>query len=286
MDIIKEKMLQLASLQKKIRQQHIYIPKNYCGTIDPDIARMEATEGYIKIEVDIYEPICPAVFFRPETDRIIFIEKESYYEGTLNETGYPGCNKAEIYGGLDWDGLGQDKVKLYQNAARCAFELLEGRPMDFHLKSDQEIAVRRFRENVVFVNVNSFPRIVPPGSGKSSDDRMIYKWAQINRQLITELVNLYDAETVIGGSTLTHFCNPENSTIFGQKVNILNNNSTHAVLGNSGIIYWNNDRVFINAYHCSHTGFPSQIGAIAQIRNNWKEREMKKWEENNYTNNK
>lgn len=281
---IKEKMLKLAILQEKIRQQHIYIPVEFHGTINPDMACVESTEGYVKVEPDIYGPICPAEFFRPETERIIFIEKESYYEGILNSSGYPGCNKAEIYADLDWNGLGQDNVKLYQNAARCAFELLERRPMDIHLKSDQEIAVRRFRENVVFINVNYFPRIVSLGSDKSSDDRLIYKWAQINRQLITDLVNLYDAEIVIGGSTLTHFCNPENSTIFGQKVNILNNNSTHAVLGNSGIIYWNNDRVFINAYHCSHTGFPSQIGAIAQIRNNWKEREMKKWEENNYKN--
>lgn len=274
MKTIKEKIQKFAILQEKIRQQRIFIPRDYSGSIDPDIAKAETAEGFVKVETDIYGPICPEVFFRPETERIIFIEKESYHEGLLNISGYSGCNKAEIYGGLDWNGIGQDNVKIYQNSARCAFELLEKRAMDVHSKFDQIVAVRRFRENVAFINVNFFPRIVLPGSDKRSDDRLIYKWAKINRQIITDLVNLYDAEIIIGGNTLTHFCDPEKSTIFGQKVNILNNSSTHAALGNSGIIYWNNDRVFINAYHCSHPGFLSQIGTIVQIRKDWKSQEM------------
>lgn len=275
MELTNEKNYQLAILQEKISQQHIYIPCDYYGTIDPEIAREENVEGFVKIEPDIYGPFCPDIFFRPETYRIVFIEKESYFEGILGNTGYSGCDKTKIYGSLDWEELAQDNVKLYQNAARCAFELLEERQMDIHSKVDQELAVKRLRENVAFINANFFPRIVPPGSGKSSNDSLIYTWAQRNRQLVTDFVNLYDAPIVIGGSTLTHFCNPENSTIFNQKVYILNNTSTHAILGNSGIIYWNNDRVFINAYHCSHPGFPSQIKTIVNIRDEWNACEMK-----------
>lgn len=276
-----EKIKANAAIQAAIKERRIFIPKDYCGTINPDVVKKYKSDGYVPIFGDSYGPFSDS-FFDESTYRIVFICKESYVKADLSEVGsvkYGGWDKAKTYGSCDWDKLGEDNVVLYRNMAKCSFALMTGREMRDNA-DDKELALKFFRENTAVINCNVFPLIMQPSlsDSVSSNDSLICEWSHINWNEIKRLIQLYDADIVIGGSTLTHLCDPNRSTLLDDPVTILNTDSLHTKLGNNGIIYYNDKSLYINCYHPSHTGFPKQIGTIRQIRDLWRKGEIVKIE--------
>ena len=276
MKTAEDKIKKFEEIQKQIARQYIYIPESHCGTIDPDSAGDHAQNGYVKVCADRFGPFSPLYY--NQTRRIVFLVKEPYYSGELTG-GYDGTDKVKDYGSCSWKELGDGgSIKIYQNIAQCAFQIITGRPMDRDSAKDQELAVRCLRENVCIINVNFFPLIAPPNNpSKASNNNLIYKWSLINKLLINEMLDICDPQIVIGGSTLTHFCDPTASSIFNQDVRIINTRTTQQALGKNGIIYCNN-RVFINAYHPSCPRFLSQIPAIHKIISDWERGDLSHWE--------
>ena len=275
---IKELVNRSENLQKLIRENELFVPKDYSGTIDPDMI----TDTGVCIRADSYGPFFPDCYFKPNQYRIVFLLKEPYV-GNINDA--IGHNKADELKNTEWGDL----ERTFKNISKMSYSLLKEKP--FNNNCDVEEALNIMKQHVCIINANIFPLIAT--KSKTSKDEFIYKWAQKScyRNLIIEQLQLYKPNIIIGGHTLGHFVNTvglpqEECYLFdkNQKFSILSQSKIFDLFslesGNYNDTYYNDNLLCINTYHPSYR---DSSNLLLRIRDWWRNKGLTQNENRNQT---
>jgi len=252
-------------LQKQIEKKRVYLPQCYScrGTIDPSECLKEEVISSIEIKANLFGPICPEKYFSTDF-RVLWLLKESYItEESFDNGDRGGHNQAED---RNKEPLGEGKGDAtYKKIIETVSWLVKGEK-----DMDEEV----FRTHTCILNVNVFPALC----GSHSNDNLIAKWADINKILLEKQLALYKPTVIICGFTLQHFfpCNIKHNPYYIKKY--INENNGINLLGydilngdflfmdelyengefGANYAYWNNDVIFIDAYHPANPSFKSK----------------------------
>lgn len=236
-------------IMARLREEYIFAKNSYINTfkaatyvtIDPyseDIKpelEDEDSEGngdeqYCKIPAYSFGPFDSEAYFADDTFKILWLIKEPFCENRdelveayyKNDSDY--YNQAKCYS--IWENL---EYNTHINIVKiCQIILVElakvelGKISDvtiknslLKLKKEDLDDKNQIMKHICILEINHFPGFAfNPNNKKKSNDGSIWKWAQINADLIKTLIAFYNPDVIIGGNTLGHFF-PERYRLIG-----------------------------------------------------------------------
>lgn len=170
----------------------------YCNeaTIDPDKIVDDDYKGdTAKIHGNSFGPYKPEEYFKENQFRILWILKESYIKkGSWIEGARGEVDQAEEY--VEWhnqygkmDNPTHDKIISLSRI--ILQEVLKKNKDDL---SDEEVM-----NHLCIIEVNHFPGLA--FNSTNSNDSLIRKWVEYNNSLIETLIDFYNPNMVIGGTS-------------------------------------------------------------------------------------
>lgn len=265
------KSKQSDKITARLREEYIFAKNSYIKkfnnaslvTIDPysEDVKPELEEGDIEgTEDDEYSRIpaysfgpfnCP-VYFDDDIFKIFWLIKEPFCENPdelveayyKNDSDY--YNQAKSYS--TWDSLEYkthinivkiSQIILTQLAHIELDNILDERVKNSlsELREEDLDDMNQVMKHICIIEVNHFPGLA--FNSKISKNSLIGDWAEINNDLIQELIAFYNPNVIIGGNTLGHFY-PDGYKLIGEgnthsfdhiKEGIKNGNEMFKILG-------------------------------------------------------
>lgn len=218
--ISKEKAKKIACLSKKLmkemRRLKIYIRNDYIeefrsgtvATIDPEDPRVKVSiendkeNEYMIIYANSCGPFNPQIYFMPDIRtkfqflKESYITKERYDEKKCPDRG--GNDLADYYS--TWEKIKEARETngtkgLLVDLIKTLDEAIDGIPVD-DTRTDDE-AMNKAMESICFFELNLFPGLSLNREWKSNDE-LIKKWVQFNREIFKYLIKFYSPVILIG----------------------------------------------------------------------------------------
>lgn len=203
-------------LMKEIRRLKLFIRNDYIEefrsgtivTINPEDDRVKVSikkreqNDYTIIYANSCGPFNPQIYFMPDIRTKFQFLKESYITmANYDNIEHPdrgGHNLADYYS--TWKKIEeageQNKTKgLFIDLIKTLDEKIDG-ISDDDAKTDDE-AMNKAMESICFFELNLFPALSLKGQW-SSDDELIKKWVQFNREIFKYLIKFYSPVILIG----------------------------------------------------------------------------------------
>lgn len=260
---------QSKEIMARLREEYIFAKKSYidkfvnasyatiapysddADDVKPELEErdIEGTEDneYSRIHANSFGPFNPDEYFKNGNFKILWVLKEPFVEYGEYED-LMSCLR-KFLGGHDqgkqyWDE-GWSVIKLpaekggnptIANLIRISKMILKelGEPFN---GNDEDAIMKQVMGHICILEVNHFPGLA--FNSKISKNSLIGDWAEINNDLIQELIAFYNPNVIIGGNTLGHFY-PDGYKLIGEgnthsfdhiKEGIKNGNEMFKILG-------------------------------------------------------
>lgn len=204
-------------IMARLREEYIFAKNSYVGrfenaslvTIAPfsDNVKPELEEGdkegksddeYCRIYANSFGPFNPIEYFKNGNFRILWLLKEPYIMKESWVKGDRGKhNQAKEY--TDYFGKnGYFGIDTYDNILKLSRTILTTLKVIDEKASDNEVL-----NHICILEVNHFSGLA--FQSPNSNDDLIGKWAEVNAEIIKNLIAFYTPNVIIGGNTIGHF---------------------------------------------------------------------------------
>lgn len=225
-------------------------------TVDPFEPRVllekpDNKDNYIKIKAYSFGPFNAEKYFEKK-HRILWLLKEPYctQKGELTGEIEQIRKQAPSYYKMDWETLKSfpdnggnptiaNVIKLSSIVLSEIVDDKEGKikAWNIDIKHGDNEWMREIMDHICILEVNHFPGLKLSDSWKS-EDGIIKKWAEINYELIDQLITFYNPQIVIAGGTLEHFLPSNGKGDFSPVKTCINYDNKSLKIFNDLIINW------------------------------------------------
>lgn len=291
--ISKERAEKVARISKKLmkemRRLKLYIRNDYIkefrsgtvATIDPEnpcvkvsIEKSEQND-YTVIYANSCGPFRPIKYFMPDIRTKVQFLKESYItKKRYDDEKHPdrgGHNLADYYS--TWENIkANDEANgtkgLLVDLIKTLDEKIDGISTD-DAKTDDE-AMNKAMDSICFFELNLFPGLSL--NNTASDDELIKKWAEFNKEIFEYLIKFYSPKILVGAGKQMKQSPTVNDKVqeliesFSQPIGQINYGSEKNYYEPYKLVRYDYGFIFVDAYHPAYRAYEQMKLAGKAIR--------------------